>query len=96
MDKQEKVNRVTKISDAWDLKEKLVVSGLETLGSATVTATATSNPSYGLLLSKEFLVGKTTEMNEALDETTYYGTSDQITSDLRSGTTTRVIQYVIA
>ena len=35
-------------------------------------------------------------MNYALDEATYYGTSDQISIDLANGTTTRVINYIIA
>lgn len=94
--KQDKVKRSTAILDISNLKEKLVTSNLNKLGSATVTATTTSDPAYGNFHGKNFLNGKTTEMNAALEETDYYATSDVITSNLSDGTTTRVIQYIIA
>lgn len=94
--KQDKVKRSSTVVDIINLKEKLVTSSLDKLGSATVTATTTSDPSYGINYGKDFLKGKTTEMNAALEESNYYATSDLITSNLVDGTTTRVIQYIIA
>lgn len=96
IDKQDKVKRTTEVLDLLNLKQKLVVSDLDKLGSATVTATTTADPAYGIHHGKNFLNGKTSEMNEALEETDYHGVSDVITSNLDNGTTTRVIQYIIA
>jgi GGDEF domain-containing protein len=75
--------------------EKLVVSNLGTVESASVTATAIADPSYGMFHAKNFLASKTSEMNDALDEGVYYGTQDQSTIDLSNGVTTRVINYTI-
>lgn len=95
--KQDKVKRNTVVVDLLNLKQKIVRSDLDTLGSASVTATAISHPSYGAFKSKDFLKSKTSEMNDALEESgAYYATSDQITTDLVNGTTTRVINYIIA
>lgn len=94
--KTQKVNRTTPVLDLETLKQKLVVSSQKTLGQATVTATAVAQPFYGMFYAKHFLQSKTDDMNAALGEDTYYGTSDKISIDLSSGTTTRVIQYIIA
>jgi len=96
--KNERVARSRQVIDLTNLKEKLVTSNLQKLGSATVTATAVATPDRGHLFAKNFLnaSAREAEMNAALEETTYYGTSDQITVDLATGTTTRVIQYIIA
>lgn len=94
--KQEKVKRNAVVLDITNLKQKLVTKDLNKLGSASVTATAISEPSYGNFHAKDFLNSKTSEMNAALEEDNYYATNDQITIDLVNGTTTRVIQYIIA
>jgi hypothetical protein len=94
--KQEKVKRNGVILDLSDLKEKVVTSDLNSLGSATVTATTTADPAYGVHHGKNFLNSKTTEMNAALEETDFHGISDTVTSNLVDGTTTRVIEYIIA
>jgi len=94
--KQDKVKRNSVVIDVSNLKQKLVVSDLDKLGSATVTATTTADPSYGIHYGKDFLNSKTTEINAALEETEYHATSDIVTSNLADGTTTRVIQYIIA
>jgi hypothetical protein len=94
--KKDKVKRNEVVLSVKDLKQKLVVSDLNALGSATVTATVTADPAYGIHHGKNFLNGKTTEMNAALEEADFHGTSDVVTSNLVDGTTTRVIQYIIA
>lgn len=94
--KQEKIPRTSKVLDIINLKEKLVTSSSDSLGRASVTVTAVAPPEYGMFHGKNFLNGKTNDMNDALDEATYYGTSDQISIDLAKGTTTRVINYIIA
>lgn len=94
--KQDKVKRSSVVLDLVNLKQKLVTSNLNKLGSATVTATALSEQSFGQFHAKEFLNSKTSEMNASLGEATYYATSDQVSTDLANGTTTRVINYIIA
>jgi hypothetical protein len=94
--KQDKTKRSAPVVDLVNLKQKLVTSRLDKLGSATVTATAISEPSYGRFFGKDFLATKTAEMNASLEETTYYATSDNFSIDLMNGTTTRVITYIIA
>jgi len=96
--KDQKVPRSRKIVDIKNLKEKLLTSSLETLGKATVTATVVASPDYGQFFGKEYLLNASREadMNNALEETTYYGVSDQISIDMLNGATTRVIQYIIA
>ena len=96
IEKQDKIKRSSKVLDLTNLKEKLIISDLNKLGSATVTATVTSDPAYGNFHGKDFLNGKTSEINAFLEETTFYAASDLVTSNLSDGTTTRVIQYVIA
>ena len=94
--KQDKTKRSAPVVDLVNLKQKLVTSRLDKLGSATVTATAISEPSYGRFFAKDFLATKTAEMNASLEETTYYATSNNFSIDLTNGTTTRVITYIIA
>ena len=94
--KNPKIPRTSKILDVTSLREKLVVSNLDALGQGTVTATAISIPTFGLLYSKDFLNSKTSEMNSGLSETGYYATSDESTIDLSNGTANRVINYIIA
>lgn len=96
IDKDNKTKRSEVIVDASNLQQKLVVSNLDTLGKATVTAVAVAEPSRGIYFAKEFLKGKTSEMESELGESTYYLGSDQFTIDLANATTTRVINFVIA
>jgi hypothetical protein len=94
--KQEKVPRTQAVVDLTNLKQKLITSNLDSLGRATVTVTCVASPEYGMFHGKNFLNGKTSEMDAALEETDFYGTSDQISIDLANGSTTRVINYIIA
>jgi hypothetical protein len=94
--KREKVPRTSKVLDITNLKQKLITSSLDSLGQASVTIVAVSSPEYGIFHGKDFLNGKTDDMNSALEEDNYYGTSDQISIDLANSTTTRVINYIIA
>lgn len=96
LQKTERTKRNLVVTDLLDLKQKLVTSDLLKLGQATVTATCVAPPSYGIFHGKDFLNSKTSDMNNALEESTYYATSDQISIDLSNGSTTRVIQYIIA
>lgn len=89
------IPRTTKISDINSLKEKLVVSNLNTLTQVTITAMAVSIPTFGIFHGKNFLNSKTTELNNLLDAAEFYTLSDQTTIDLANGTTNRVINYVI-
>jgi len=94
--KTNKIPRFEKVLDLQDLKEKLVVSSLDSLGQATVTATAISEPSRGLHHAKDFLSTKTTEIENKLGEDNFYLSSDVYTTDTANGTTTRVTSYIIA
>jgi hypothetical protein len=94
--KQEKIKRNSVVLDLINLKQKLVTSNLDRLGSASVTATATCDQAYGIFHAKDFLASKTSEMNNHLEEETYYATTDVMQIDLSSGTATRVINYIIA
>ena len=94
--KQEKIPRTSKILDLQNLKQKLVTSSQDSLGQASVTITTVASPEYGIFHGKDFLNGKTEDMNSALEEDTYYGSSDQISIDFANSTTTRVINYIIA
>jgi hypothetical protein len=96
VNKQDKVKRNAVVLDLVNLKEKLVTSNLDSLGSATVTATVVSDPSSGINHGKNFLNLKTSDMNAALEEAAYYATSDQVQINLANGVTTRVINYIIA
>ena len=96
LNKTNKIPRTEKIIDLDGLKEKLVVSDYNALGQATVTATVVADPSHGIFHGKEFLHGKTSEMEAKISEASYYLSSDQYTIDLSNGTTTRVINFVIA
>ena len=94
--KQEKIKRNSIVLDLMNLQQKLVTSNLDRLGSATVTAKAASDQSYGIFHAKDFLNSKTSEMNDALEEGTYYATADATQIDLSNGTASRVITYIIA
>lgn len=95
-----KIRRNEKFIDISSLRENLVVSNLYTIGQATVTAVAISEPSYGMFHGKNFLNDdqRTQDMNDMIDQegSNYYGVSDETTIDLANGTTTRVISYIVA
>lgn len=93
--KQNETKRIEKLVDIRSLKEKIVQSDLNSIRSATVTATAIAPLSYGKYRAKQFLQTKTTEMNNSLGETNFYGVSDETTVDLSNGTATRVINYIL-
>ena len=94
--KQEKIKRNSVVLDLINLKQKLVTSNLDRLGSASVTATAVCDQAYGIFHAKDFLASKTSEINDSLEEEAYYATADVIQIDLSNGSATRVINYIIA
>jgi len=96
LNKTNQIKRSEKILDLTSLREKLIVSDLDTLGQASVTASAVADPNYGIYHAKEFLKTKTSEMEAKLSESTYYLVGDQTTIDLSNGTTNRVISFVIS
>lgn len=96
LNKTNKIKRSEKILDLTSLREKLVVSNLDTLGQASVTASVVASPSHGIYHGKEFLKGKTSEMEAKLGESSYHLVGDQTTIDLSNGTTNRVISFVIS
>jgi hypothetical protein len=94
VNKTNRIKRNEKIFDVLSLEEKIAVSEEYTLGEATVTAVAVATQSANRNAGRDFLSGKTSEMNSAVDGSQVYGMKDQYTIDLSNGTTTRVISYV--
>ena len=80
--------------DLTDLKEKLSVNNLLTVGQATISAEALANPSLGIFKAKQFLEGKTSELNAKVDEDIIHITSDVYTLNLAEGVASRVINYI--
>jgi hypothetical protein len=89
------VDRFTRVIDVEGNPEKLTISSNKTLSTATVTAEAVSVQAYGQDYAKNFLAGKTSELNDLLQAAEFYITSDVYNIDLANGTTSRVINYVI-
>ena len=92
--KTHQIKRVASILDLKDRKGKLSVNDLLTVGQATISAEAIANPSLGIFKAKEFLEGKTSELNAKVDEDIIHITSDVYTLNLGEGVASRVINYI--
>ena len=89
-----KIRRNQLVYDLGDLKEKLVVSDLESVGQASVTATATIDPNRDLFGGKDKLLNKTSDMQEFVTGSKVFTTSDVVNVNLGEGTSTRTINYL--
>ena len=92
--KTHQIKRIDRLLDLTDLKEKLSVNNLLTVGQATISAEALANPSLGIFKAKQFLEGKTSELNAKVDEDIIHITSDVYTLNLAEGVASRVINYI--
>jgi hypothetical protein len=89
-----KIKRNELVYDLGDLKDKLVVSDLESVGQASVTATATIDPNRDLFGGKYKLLSKTSDMQQFVTGSKVFITSDVINLDLGEGNSTRTINYL--
>ena len=89
-----KIKRNQVAFDLSDLKEKLVINDLESVGSARVTANATIDPKRDLYGGKNALLARTSEMQEYVTGSTVFKVSDTISLDLGQGTSSRTINYL--
>lgn len=92
--KNKKIKRNQVVLDLADLNEKLVVNDLQTVGSATVTAQTTMNPSIGLYAAKNYLETKTSDLNKFVTGDITCITSDVVSLELGNGTASRTINYL--
>ena len=92
--KTHQIRRTERILDLGDLRQKLAVNSLKTVGRATVTANALANPSLGIFKAKNFLESQTSELNARVDEDIIHITSDVSSLNLGDGTASRVINYI--
>ena len=92
--KTHQINRITPILDVQDLRNKLAVSNLKTVGAATVTANALASPTLGIFKAKDFLESQTPELNARVNEDIIHITSDVSSVNLGDGTASRVINYI--
>jgi hypothetical protein len=94
LSRNKKIKRSQVVLDLADLNEKLVVNDLKTVGSATVTAQTTMNPSLGLYAPKNYLETKTSDLNNFVTGDITCITSDVISLELGNGTASRTINYL--
>lgn len=94
LNKSHQINRIDKVFDLASLEEHVVQNSLKTVGSATVSATATASQGAGLYKSKEALESKTSEFNDLVDEDIIHITSDTISHNLGDGSATRKLSYI--
>ena len=92
--KTRKINRIGKLLDLRDRKERVVTSDLQTVGNASVTATALASPTLGIFKARDFLESKTSELNARVGEDIIHITSDVSSLNLGDGTASRVINYI--
>ena len=92
--KTRKINRIEKLLDLRDRKERVVTSDLQTVGNASVTATALASPTLGIFKARDFLESKTSELNARVGEDIIHITSDVSSLNLGDGTASRVINYI--
>ena len=92
--KTHQIKRVSPILDLADLKGKLAVNNLLTVGQATISAEAIASPTLGIFKSKDFLEEKTSELNAKVDEDIIHITSDVYNLNLGDGVASRVINYI--
>ena len=89
-----KIKRNEVVFDLSDLNEKLVINDLESVGTASVTATAVIDPKRDLYGGKGSLLGRTAEMESYVTGSKIFTTSDVVNIDLGQGTSTRTINYL--
>jgi hypothetical protein len=92
--KTRKINRIDRLLDLRDLEGKVVTSELQTVGAASVTASALASPTLGIFKAKDFLESKTSELNARVGEDIIHITSDVSSLNLGDGTASRVINYI--
>ena len=92
--KTHQIKRAERLLDIDDLRQKLAVNNLKTVGQATVTANALASPSLGIFKAKVFLESQTPELNARVDEDIIHITSDVSSLNLGDGTASRVINYI--
>lgn len=80
--------RTFKFVDLKDLREKLIRSGLKSIGEGSLTINVVSIRSRGIFFGQDYL-----EDQDYLESTEYVA-SDQISIDSANGVTNRVISYV--
>jgi len=89
-----KIKRNQVVFDLADLKDKLVINDLKSVGSASVTANATIDPKRDLYGGKERLLARTSEIQEYVTGSKVLMASDVINLDLGQGTSSRTINYL--
>lgn len=94
LSKTNQIKRIDKVFDLASLEQHVVQSSLKTVGSASVSATATASQGAGLYKSKEVLESKTSEFNDLVDEDIIHITSDTVTHNLADGSATRKLNYI--
>ena len=92
--KTHQIKRVTPLLDLKDKKGKVAVNDLLTVGKATISAQATASSTLGLFKAKDFLEGKTSQLNMEVDEDIIHITSDVYNLNLGDGVASRVINYI--
>ena len=92
--KTRKINRIARLRDLKDRKDRVVTSDLQTVGNASVTATALASPTLGIFKARDFLESKTSELNARVGEDIIHITSDVSSLNLGDGTASRVINYI--
>lgn len=94
VDNTKKIKRNQVVFDLADLKDKLVINDLKSVGSARVTASAVIDPKRDLYGAKTRLLNRTSEMQEYVTGSKVFTTSDVINLDLGQGTSSRTINYL--
>ena len=89
-----KIKRNQVVFDLADLKDKLIINDLKSIGSASVTANATIDPKRDLYGGKERLLARTSEIQEYVTGSKIFMASDVISLDLGQGTSSRTINYL--
>jgi hypothetical protein len=92
--KNKKIKRHQVVFDLADKKDKLVVSDLDSVGSATVTASTTIDPNRDLYGGKDRLIDRTDELQAYVTGSKVFMTSDSISLNLAQGSCSRTINYL--
>lgn len=91
--KKNQTKRSEIVFDLVSKEQKIVKNELETVESASATASATFSQGTGREDVESFLKGKTGALKSLINEPDAKTTSDQFTIDLGAGTASRVISY---
>jgi hypothetical protein len=94
LSKNHQINRIDKVFDLANLEEHVVQSSLKTLGSATVSASATASQGAGLYRAKHALESRTSVFNDLVDEDIIHITSDVVSLNLGDGSASRTLNYI--